>query len=96
METIDTVVIGGGQAGLAAGYYLQRQSCEFVILDAHSRTGDSWRERWDSLRTFTAARYNRLDGMRFPGPGSAWPTKDQMAVFRTSMSVGQGREWNAF
>ena len=59
-ERIDTVVIGGGQAGLAAGYYLARQGRDFVILDAHDRVGDSWRKRWDSLRLFTPASFNRL------------------------------------
>lgn len=81
MESIDTVVIGGGQAGLAAGYHLQRQGREFVILDARARTGDSWRERWDSLHLFTPARYCELDGMRFPGRRDAFVSKDQMADY---------------
>lgn len=81
MESIDTVVIGGGQSGLAAGFHLQRQGREFVILDAHGRTGDSWRERWDSLHLFTPARYCELDGMRFPGRRDALASKDQMADY---------------
>lgn len=58
--SIETVVIGGGQAGLAAGYYLSRQARDFVILDAHARAGESWRQRWDSLRLFTPASFNGL------------------------------------
>ena len=80
-ERIDTVVIGGGQAGLAAGYYLARQGRDFVILDAHDRVGDSWRKRWDSLRLFTPASFNRLPGMPFPARGEHFPTKDEMADY---------------
>ena len=80
-ERIDTVVIGGGQAGLAAGYYLAQQRRDFVILDAHDRTGDSWRKRWDSLRLFTPASFNHLPGMPFPKPTGRFPTKDEMAGY---------------
>ena len=76
-----TIVIGGGQAGLAAGYWLARAGASFVILDGEDRVGDVWRKRWDSLRLFTPARYNRLPGMRLPAPPGSYPTKDQMADF---------------
>jgi putative flavoprotein involved in K+ transport len=56
-ERFDTVVVGGGQAGLSVGYHLARQGRRFVILDAGKRVGDSWRKRWDSLRLYTPARY---------------------------------------
>ena len=81
IERIQTVVIGGGQAGLAAGYHLKRRGLPFVILDAHPRIGDAWRTRWDSLRLFTPARYDGLPGMSFPARGDYFPTKDQMADF---------------
>ena len=55
-ERFDTVIVGVGQAGLAAGYHLARRGRAFVILDAGERVGDSWRNRWDSLRLFTPAR----------------------------------------
>ena len=80
-ERIETVVIGGGQAGLCVGHHLSRTGRPFVILDAAARTGDAWRKRWDSLVLFTPARYNGLPGMRFPAPSSAFVTKDQMADF---------------
>jgi len=80
-ERIDTVVIGGGQAGLAAGYYLAQQKRDFVILDAHDRIGDNWRRRWDSLRLFTPASFNHLPGMPFPKPTGRLPTKDEMADY---------------
>jgi putative flavoprotein involved in K+ transport len=79
--SIDTVVIGGGQAGLSAGYYLQSNDVPFVILDAHERVGDAWRKRWDSLRLFTIARISRLPGMPFPAPSTHYPSKDEMADY---------------
>jgi len=81
IERIDTVVIGGGQAGLSTGYHLKRLGVPFVILDAGRRVGDTWRERWDSLRLFTPARYAGLDGLPFPAPPHSFPTKDQMGAF---------------
>jgi putative flavoprotein involved in K+ transport len=45
----DTVVVGGGQADFAMGYYLAQQDRDFVILDAGSRVGEVWRSCWDSL-----------------------------------------------
>ena len=83
-DRIDTVVIGGGQAGLAVGYHLTRVGVPFVILDAGEEVGDAWRKRWDSLRLFSPARYSGLPGMAFPAPGDHYPTKDEMADFLVS------------
>ena len=80
-QTFDTVVIGGGQAGLSAAYHLRRAGRSFVVLDANERIGDAWRHRYDSLRLFTTARYTGLPGGRFPGSGAAMPTKDEMADY---------------
>ena len=80
-EHVETVVVGGGQAGLSVGYQLARRGLPFVILDAGDRVGDSWRGRWDSLRLFTPARYDGLAGMRFPAPRHSYPTKDAMADY---------------
>ena len=78
---IETVVIGGGQAGLSVGYYLAQQGIPFVILDAHSRIGDAWRRRWDSLRLFTPARYDGLLGLRFPAKGDIFRRKIRWLTF---------------
>lgn len=80
-EGFETIVIGGGQAGLAVGYHLSRRGLPFVILDASERIGDSWRNRWDSLRLFTPARFNALPGMPFPAPPHSFPPKDDMADY---------------
>jgi putative flavoprotein involved in K+ transport len=80
-EHIETLVIGGGQAGLSVGYHLARRARPFVILDASQRVGDAWRQRWDSLRLFTPARYNALAGLPFPAPAHSFPSKDQVADY---------------
>jgi putative flavoprotein involved in K+ transport len=84
VDIVETIVIGGGQAGLAVGYELQKRGRQFVILDAHPRIGDAWRKRWDSLLLFTPARYCGLPGMRFPASGGSFATKDQMADYLES------------
>jgi putative flavoprotein involved in K+ transport len=78
---LETVVIGGGQAGLAVGHHLAGRGRPFLILDANQRVGDAWRNRWDSLRLFTPARYDGLAGLPFPAPAHSFPTKDQVADY---------------
>ena len=80
-ERVETIVVGGGQAGLAVGYQLARRGLSFAILDAGDRIGDAWRTRWDSLRLFTPARYDALAGMPFPAPPHSYPGKDEMADY---------------
>ena len=86
-EHIQTVIIGAGQAGLSVGYYLARQGLPCVILEANARVGDTWRQRWDSLRLFTPARFDGLAGMPFPAAGNAFPTKDEMAAYLESYAA---------
>jgi putative flavoprotein involved in K+ transport len=81
VEHFDTVVVGGGQSGLAMGFHLKRRGEAFVILDANDRVGDAWRQRWDSLRLFTPTWCSALPGMRFPGKRRVAPTKDEMADY---------------
>jgi len=83
----DVIVIGGGQAGLVVGYHLKKLGVDFVILDAGARVGDAWRKRWDSLHLFTPARYDSLEGMRFPGSLDRFPTKDEMADYLESYAA---------
>jgi putative flavoprotein involved in K+ transport len=86
-EHIETVIIGGSQAGLSVGHHLARRRRPFLILDANQRVGDAWRRRWDSLRLFTPARYNALSGVPFPAPAHSFPTKDQVADYLESYAT---------
>ena len=78
-ERFETVVIGGGQAGLSAGYYLRQAGRPFVILDSNERVGDNWRRRYDSLRLFTPPWAIRLPGWAYPG--KTIPVRDEMAEY---------------
>ena len=81
IETKDVVVVGAGQAGLAAGHFVDQAGWTSVLLDRHTRVGDSWRQRWDSLRLFTAAKYSGLPGLAFPAPPGHFPDKDEVAAY---------------
>jgi putative flavoprotein involved in K+ transport len=83
-ERIETVVVGAGQAGLAVAYHLKRLNRPFVVLEGNARVGDNWRSRWDSLRLFTPARFDSIDGMPFPAARQSFPTKDEMAGYLES------------
>jgi putative flavoprotein involved in K+ transport len=78
---VETVIIGGGQMGLTAGYHLAKRGLPYVILDANERIGDAWRNRWDSLRLFTPALFSRLPGKRLDIPNWSFPTKDEQADY---------------
>jgi putative flavoprotein involved in K+ transport len=80
-NSYDTIVIGGGQAGLAAAYHLSRDGRDFVVLDENDRVGDSWRTRWDSLRLFTPAKFSSLPGLPIDAPKWSFATKDEMADY---------------
>src|SRR5829696_8655215 len=79
--TIETVIIGAGQAVVATGYHLQQRGRAFVILDSANRVGDQWRQQWDTLKLYSPARYDGLPGMKFPADPWSFPGKDQVADF---------------
>jgi putative flavoprotein involved in K+ transport len=72
----DVGVIGGGQAGLAVGYYLRRTALRWTILDAQVVPGGAWTRAWRSLRLFSPARYSSLPGWVMQG-GDGYPTRDE-------------------
>ena len=80
-QHIETLIIGAGQAGLSMGYHLRRRGREFLIVDGDARIGDTWRRRYDSLRLFTPAQADGLDGLPFPGDPWHFPSKDEMADY---------------
>ena len=80
-NSLDVIVVGAGQAGLATAYHLSRLGARFLVVDSASEIGQSWRTRWESLRLFTPAQYDGLPGMRFPAPDGVYPTKDMVADY---------------
>jgi len=79
--SFETVVVGGGQAGLATGYHLKKRGRSCVILDAGERVGDPWRKRWPSLRLYSPAKFDGLPGMKFPASRLSFPTGHEMADY---------------
>ncbi|WP_328828834.1 ArsO family NAD(P)H-dependent flavin-containing monooxygenase [Streptomyces sp. NBC_00252] len=78
------VVIGGGQAGLAAGYHLRRLGLDFVVLDAQSTPGGAWRHAWDSLHLFSPAAYSSLPGRLMPSQtGATYPDAQHVVEYLT-------------
>ncbi|GIP14717.1 oxidoreductase [Paenibacillus montaniterrae] len=83
----DVIVIGGGQAGLAAGYYLKQKKKNFLILDERQKTGDSWYHRYDSLVLFTPKSYSSLPGLDLTGNLQEYPTKNEIAQYLHNYAV---------
>ena len=79
----EVVVVGGGQAALAIGYHLAQQGRDFTILEAAAEPAAAWRQRWDSLRLFTPARYDALPGLAFPGDPDRYPGRDDVVAYLT-------------
>ncbi|WP_231496290.1 flavin-containing monooxygenase [Nocardioides sp. URHA0032] len=86
-DALDVLVIGAGQAGLAIGYHLRRAGLRFLIVDAATELGSSWRNRWDSLRLFTPAQYDGLPGMAFPARTGTYPTRTEVADYLTAYAA---------
>ncbi len=80
-EDRDVIVVGGGQAGLAVGHFLAKQNRSFTILEAAGEPAAAWRNRWDSLRLFTPARFDSLPGKPFPGDPASYPGRDDVVAY---------------
>ena len=67
---VPVVIVGGGQSGLATGFYLRRAGLtpgqDFVVLDAGEAPGGAWRHMWPGLRLFSPATYSSLPGWMMP------------------------------
>lgn len=79
--SIDTLIIGAGQAGLAAAYYLQQRGVDFRLLDAAPHAGAAWAARYDSLRLFSPAWVSGLPGRPWPGNPLHYPTRDETTAY---------------
>ena len=80
-DVLDALVVGGGQAGLAAGYHLKRAGLSFATLEAGEEAEGSWPGYYDSLRLFSPARYSGLPGLPFPGPPDRYPLRDEVVAY---------------
>lgn len=77
----DTLVIGAGQAGLAAAYHLQAAGVACILLEQAADIGQPWATRYDSLRLFSPAWASALPGLPWPAPAGPYPTKDEAAAY---------------
>ncbi|WP_147135941.1 NAD(P)-binding domain-containing protein [Stackebrandtia albiflava] len=72
---VDVVVVGAGQAGLSAAYFLRKAGLvpdeDFVVLDRYNGPGGAWRHRWPSLTFTTVHGIHQLPGMAVPEPDPA-------------------------
>lgn len=78
---LDVLVVGGGQSGLAAGYFLKRSGLSFQIVDGATRPGGSWPDYWDSLQLFSPAQWSSLPGWPMPAGGDLYPHRDQVVAY---------------
>lgn len=76
----EVLIIGGGQAGLAAAYYLGRHDIPYIILDKGKEVGEVWKDRYDSLTLFTPRSYSRLPGLTLNGEPKEYATKDEITL----------------
>jgi putative flavoprotein involved in K+ transport len=83
-QTLDVLIIGAGQAGLALGYHLKKTALRFQLVEGHRRIGDSWRKRYESLVLFTPRAYSALPGLPIPGNPEGYPTRDELADYLES------------
>ncbi len=77
---VDVLIIGAGQAGLGAAYWLRQITGLHLQVVEQNAVGNSWLERWDSLQLFTPRRFSALPGMRFPA-GANFPDKREVADY---------------
>jgi putative flavoprotein involved in K+ transport len=80
-QHLEVAVIGGGQAGMAIGYFLKRTGRRFVLLERAGAIAPAWRERWDSLTLFTSRRYSALPALPFQGDPDGYPTRDEVIAY---------------
>lgn len=81
---VECIIIGGGQSGLAAAYFLKRKKIDFLILDNQQKAGGAWHHTWDSLRLFSPAEYNSLPGRMMPRTEEYYPQKKEIISYLES------------
>ena len=89
MERIDTIIIGGGQAGLATSYWLKQHGREHIVLEKAGQPAHAWRQRWDSFTLVTPNWMFRLPGAEYNGdePGGFMPRNEIIATLEHYVAV---------
>jgi len=82
LKEIDVAVIGAGQGGLAASYWLKHSGIEHIVFEK-GKIGETWRsQRWDSFALNTPNWSNNLDGLEFdPETPDGFPVRDEVIVY---------------
>lgn len=78
---LDTLVIGAGQAGLAAGYHLKKTGRDFVIVDAAAQVGASWTQRYRSITLFTPRWFSALPDLTLEGDPEGYATGEEFGAY---------------
>ena len=79
--SFDVIVIGGGQAGQSAAYFLRRTGLSFVILDGSDTAGGAWTKTWNSLHLFSPVDYSSIAGWQMPQGADEYPHKDEFVAY---------------
>ena len=83
-EQVQTIIIGGGQAGLATSYWLKQHQHEHIVLEQAAQAAHAWRnDRWDSFTLVTPNWATRMPGVESPGvdPNGFMPRDELVAYF---------------
>src|SRR6476469_10230106 len=78
---VDVLVVGAGQAGLAAARAAQVAGLSRLVVEGRDEVGGSWPDHYESLRLFSPARFSALPGLVMPGPAGRYPARDEMAGY---------------
>ncbi|WP_109300978.1 ArsO family NAD(P)H-dependent flavin-containing monooxygenase [Aquimarina sp. AU474] len=87
MKVYDTLIIGGGQAGLSVAYFLRRKNHDYLILDDQSKAGGAWLQTWDSLALFSPTEYSSLSGWAMPKSENEYPKKNEFIDYLEQYEV---------
>ncbi|MEU5690285.1 FAD-dependent oxidoreductase [Actinosynnema sp. NPDC020468] len=79
--SMDVVVIGAGQAGLSAAYYLERANLDYTVLDGEEGPGGAWRHRWPTLRMATVHGIHDLPGAPLAEPDPTAPANEVLPAY---------------
>ncbi|OGI60578.1 hypothetical protein A2641_03535 [Candidatus Nomurabacteria bacterium RIFCSPHIGHO2_01_FULL_37_25] len=83
---METIIVGGGQAGLSVGRYLKEHNKSFLILEKTNSIGSSWRKRYDSMQLDSFAKYSHLEGFPFQGDLMRHTKKEEVADYLQSFA----------